>query len=81
MFSLTFADGTWGIAGDEIDYHAVMQLEGPMKGKGFTRYTIERDVEKLYKLECNEIINIERQELHLSNGKAIKEWIIELRKN
>jgi hypothetical protein len=53
MFSLTFADGTWGIAGDEIDYHAVMQLEGPMKGKGFTRYTIERDVEKLYKLESN----------------------------
>jgi hypothetical protein len=38
------------------------------------------DIEKLYKLDNNKITNIERQDLHLSNGETIKEWIIELKK-
>jgi len=80
MFSLTFADGTYGISGDEVDYHAVIPKEGPMSGKGFTRYVLRSDIERLYKLDNNMITNIERQELHLNNGEAIKEWIIELRK-
>jgi len=80
MFSLTFADGTYGLDGENIDYHALLPSSGPMSGKGYTRYTTEEDIEKLYKLNNNEVINIERQELHLNNGKAIKEWIIELKK-
>lgn len=80
MCSITFDQGTYGIFGEEIDYHAVIPTTGPMGGKGFTRYTTKEDIEKLYKLPNNEITNIERQELHLANGEAIKEWIIELKK-
>ncbi|NRA88351.1 MAG: class I SAM-dependent methyltransferase [Rhizobiales bacterium] len=80
MFSQTFAEGTYGLDGENVDYHAVIPAEGPMSGKGFSRYTSESDIEKLYKLDCNIITNIERQELHFQNGHAIKEWLIELKK-
>jgi len=80
MFSLTFANGTYGLDGKTIEYHAVLPTKGPMANKGFTRYTTKEDIVKLYKLYNNEITNIERQELHFSNGEALKEWIIELRK-
>lgn len=80
MLSQTFADGTYGIKGEEIDYHAVIPIEGPMAGKGFTRYTTKDDIKKLYKIDNNEITNIERLEQHLNNGQIIKEWIIELKK-
>jgi len=80
MFSLTFADGTYGLDGENIDYHAVLPIDGPMADKGFTRYTTKDDIVKLYKLYNNEISNIERQELHLNNGEVLKEWIIELQK-
>ena len=80
MFSLTFADGTYGLDSENIDYHALLPSFGPMSGKGYTRYTTKKDIEKLYKLDNNEVRNIERQELHLNNGEVIKEWIIELKK-
>lgn len=80
MFSQTFAQGTYGLDGDEVDYHAVIPTDGPMSGKGFSRYTSKDDIEKLYKLDCNIISNVERQELHFSDGHAIKEWLIELKK-
>ncbi|MDD5456776.1 MAG: class I SAM-dependent methyltransferase [Candidatus Margulisbacteria bacterium] len=80
FFSQTFADGTWGIEGQEIDYHAFVPIEGPMAQMGFTRYTTYDDIEKLYKLPQNKIVNIERYDRNLMNGKAIKEWAIELHK-
>ena len=80
MFSLTFSDGTYGLDGESIDYHAVSPKDGPMKNMGFTRYTTKEDIEKLYKLNNNKITNIERQELHLDEERVIKEWIIELQK-
>lgn len=80
MFSLTFADNTWGVEGEEVDYHAVIPESGPMSGKGFTRYTTKEDIKRLYLLENNEITNIERHEQHLQNGESIKEWVIELKK-
>lgn len=80
MMSLTFAEGTWGMNGEECDYHAVMPIDGPMAGKGFSRYTSKNDIEKLYKLENNQIEKIERQEYYHSEENVIKEWIIELRK-
>jgi SAM-dependent methyltransferase len=79
MFSLTFADGTWGFDGAEIQgYHMVKPIEGPLKNTGTGRFVTREDIEKLYKLNNNEITNIERQELHLNNNEVIKEWIIEL---
>lgn len=80
MLSVTFGEGTFGIDGEEIDHHAVIPTNGPMAGKGFTRYTTQEDIKKLYKLSNNSISNIERQEQHFSNGEVIKEWIIELQK-
>lgn len=81
MFSQTFSDKTWGLEGKTIEYHALFPIDGPMAQKGYTRYTTKEDINKLYKLENNHIKNIELQELHLSNGKSISEWIIEVEKN
>lgn len=79
MFSLTFADGTWGLDGENIGYHAVNPVDGPMANMGYGRYVTREDIDKLYGVD-NIITNIERQELHLSDNKVIKEWIIETKK-
>lgn len=81
MFSQTFSDKTWGLEGETIEYHALLPINGPMAHKGYTRYTTQEDIEKLYKLDNNRVKNIELQELHLSNGKSISEWLIEVEKN
>lgn len=80
MFSMTFADGTYGLTGEEIDYHALMPTTGPMANMGFGRYVTREDIDKLYKLDSNEIVNVERLDLNLQNGEVIKEWIIEIKK-
>lgn len=81
MFSQTFSDKTWGLQGDTIGYHALLPTEGPMAHKGYTRYTTREDIDKLYKFDNSYVRNVELQELHLSNGKSISEWIIEVEKN
>jgi len=80
MMSLTFADETWGLSGKACDYHAVMPSNGPMSGKGFSRYTTRDDIEKLYKLDNNIMNRVERQEYFYGEQKVVKEWIIELEK-
>jgi cyclopropane fatty-acyl-phospholipid synthase-like methyltransferase len=81
MLSQTFSDKTWGLQGETIEYHALLPIDGPMAHKGYTRFTTKEDIEKIYKLENNQIKNVEQQELHLNNGKSISEWIIEVEKN
>lgn len=81
MISLTFADGTWGLDGEECDYHAVFPIDGPMGGKGFSRYTTKEDIDKLYKIDCNKIEKVEKQEYYHGENEIVKEWVIELRKN
>lgn len=81
MFSQTFSDETWGLQGKEVEYHALFPTEGPCAQTGYGRYTTREDIDKLYKLENNHIRNIELLQLHLSNGKSISEWIIEVEKN
>ncbi len=80
MLSLTFADKSWGFTGGECDYHAVFPEDGPMSGKGFSRYTTKDDIEKLYKLNDNKIERIEKQEYYYNQNNVIKEWIIEIKK-
>ena len=80
MLSLTFADKSWGFTGGECDYHAVFPEDGPMSGKGFSRYTTKNDIEKLYKLNDNKIERIEKQEYYYNQNNVIKEWIIEIKK-
>ncbi len=78
MISITFADGTWGMTGNEVEYHALNPIEGPLGGKGFSRYVTREDIDALYKLDCNRVISIERQEYFFSETKVIKEWIVEM---
>jgi len=80
FFSMTFAEGSWGMQGKQVGYNAFLSKEGPMANKGLSRYTSKVDIDKLYKLDCNNIVNIERQELHLANDEAIIEWLIEVEK-
>lgn len=81
VFSQTFSDKTWGMQGESIGYHAVLPIDGPMAHKGYTRYTTKDDINKLYEFENAQVRNVELQELHLSNGRLISEWIIEVEKN
>ena len=85
MLSITFADGTYGLDGNEADYHALLPKIGPMANQGLTRYTTRDDIDKLYKTANNKIISVQRQDLLLNpdsnNGEKVKEWIIEIEKN
>jgi SAM-dependent methyltransferase len=78
MFSMTFAEGTWGMDGPEVDYHATLPQEGPLAGDGFSRYVSEADIGKLYLTENTQITNIERHDRHLANQKTVREWVIEI---
>jgi len=80
LFSMTFADGTWGFEGEEVDYHGVNGVDGIMKDLGYGRFTTKEDIEKLYLFPNTKLTNLERQDRSLMNGKSIKEWIIEIEK-
>ena len=80
MFSQTFSDKTWGLEGNEVGYHAVLPVDGPMANMGYSRYTTKEDIDKLYNLVSNRIKNVELQELQLNNEKLISEWIVEVEK-
>jgi SAM-dependent methyltransferase len=81
FFSMTFAENSYGFEkGNEIDYHAILPTDGPMAGKGFSRFTTKSDIYDLYEHENSKIINIQRQDLILDETRSIKEWIIEAEK-
>lgn len=79
MFSITFADGTWGLEGEQVDYHAVYPIDGPLAGEGFNRFTTKEDIQNLYSEAV--LVSLERQELHFENGKKVSEWLIETLKS
>ncbi|MCB9426835.1 MAG: class I SAM-dependent methyltransferase [Flavobacteriales bacterium] len=78
LYSQTFAEGTWGLEGEEVGYHAVLPKSGPMKGLGYSRYSTHEDIEDLYTRANSKITSIERNELHTNGGNCIKEWIVEV---
>ena len=57
-----------------------MPTEGPIANEGTVRYTTKEDIPNLYKLYNNKIEKIERQDYYFENGKALKEWVIEIAK-
>ncbi|MEZ5024861.1 MAG: class I SAM-dependent methyltransferase [Chitinophagales bacterium] len=77
FLSVTFAENCWGFEGDEVEYHAVVAEDGPLKGKGYSRYSTRQDIEALYGTQNLKIVNLERIEKHLNNGKVISEWVVE----
>lgn len=76
MFSMTFANKEWLNESDDVEYHAINNPEV----RGYFRYTTREDIDILYKNEQNKIEKIEMLELHGSDGKSRKEWLIELTK-
>ena len=48
--------------------------------KVFFRYTTKEDIEKLYKLDNNEINSIHRLDYVYNEDEKLKEWIIEIEK-
>jgi len=80
LLSVTFADQTTGLVGEEVDYHALLPSSGPCANKGFSRYTTYDDIEKLYGFSDTQIENIELLERHLNSRERIREYVIQLRK-
>lgn len=76
MFSMTFANKEWLSDNEDIAYHAINSPEI----RGYFRYTTREDIDTIYKNSLNKIETIEMLELHGSNGKSRKEWLIELTK-
>ena len=81
MFSQTFSEKTTGMNEEELMYHSVRPVRGPLKNTGVARFTTKSDIQNLYKLEGNLIRGIGLQELHMANGDLISEWLIEVEKN
>lgn len=76
MFSMTFANKEWLNESEDVEYHAINNPEV----RGYFRYTTREDIDILYKNEQNKIEKIEMLELHGSDGKSRREWLIELTK-
>lgn len=82
FFSQTFNKKTWGFDEmRELSHHGGFPTEGPMSGKGFSRYTTKDDIFEIFDGELSRVKEVELQELHLNNGKVISEWLIEVVKN
>jgi len=81
FFSLTFAKGCWGDeTGKKIGYNAYYVSEGPMKGKGYTRFTSREDIIKFYE-RIFEIVSLYQTIRYFPDiDKEIKEWVIECQK-
>lgn len=80
FFSITFDRGTWGLEGEEVDYHMVVPKDGPLAGLGPQRFTTKEDIYKLYKRDNTEIEFIHREDYYYSDKHVIKQWIICVRK-
>ena len=80
IFSMHFADGTWGMSGEEEDYHMLCPTEGPLQGFGLQRYTTKDDIFKLFETGNTEIEFIHREDYYYSDKYAIKQWIISVKK-
>ena len=81
LFSRTFAIGCWGDkTGEMVGHNAWIVAEGPMEGKGYTRFTDIREVNELihpFTLEAIEVLS-----RTVANGAhRIKELLIFGKKN
>jgi SAM-dependent methyltransferase len=79
LYIKTFSTGTWGDqSGEELGKNTYIPDEGPMSGKGLTRFTAEGDIELL--MPSNLVVQ-SIDLLQWGRGKeTIKEWMIIARK-
>lgn len=71
LFSMVFAVGSWGYGlGDELETNTFTNIrEGPLQGKGTTRFFEEKEVKELLTQSGFEPITIERNERTMHNQK------------
>lgn len=76
LFSRTFATGCWGDGtGVQVDQQAWIVAEGPLTGKGYTRFTSLEEIPIL--LEGSKIVETELLTRSVANRqKEVKEWLI-----
>lgn len=76
LFSRIFADGTWGEGtGQPAGRHAWHCDEGPMAGKGFTRFTTLEEIPDL--ISGFDVRSIELLTWTLeARDKTIREWVV-----
>jgi len=81
FFSLTLATGCWGDeTGEKVGYNAYYTTEGPMKEKGFARFTSRKDIKEFYGKNF-EIVSLYQTIKYFSDiDKKMKEWVIECQK-
>lgn len=80
LFVRTFAQGSWGDGtGEAAGYHAWRPAEGPMGGKGFSRFSTRDDLERLlsgFRLDSVERISRTAE----AGSQQVTEWIVEATK-
>lgn len=76
LFSRTFATGSWGDqTGEKVGHNAYVVNEGPLAGKGFSRFTDYKEIpELIQRFEISEIQLITRK--YISIDREVKEWVI-----
>ncbi len=76
LFTKHFANGCWGDkTGESVGYNSWIVEEGPMKGKGFTRFATEEDMKVMlekFLIQEFEIISRSLEE----RKRFIKEWVV-----
>lgn len=77
LFSRTFTTETWGYrSGVKIDEQTFLCDQGPMAGKGASRFTSEDELQSLFQGYSQ--LQAEKQTYTLLSGKKlVAEWIIE----
>lgn len=76
LYSRTFAIDSWGYGtGEKIGYNMWLVNEGPLKGKGTSRFTSEEDINELYgEFRLSEIeLN---QYSYNNRSNTVREWTI-----
>ncbi|MBP0726731.1 class I SAM-dependent methyltransferase [Bacillus sp. RG28] len=76
LYTKTFAEGSWGFnTGELVGYNAWIVDEGPLKGKGYSRFTKKEDIPKLLKgFSIKELEMVSRTADNLQ--QEVKEWVV-----
>lgn len=76
LFSRTFATGSWGDeTGEKVGHNSFIVSEGPLEGKGFSRFTDYAEIPDLIQqFVISDIQLITRK--YMDINREVKEWVI-----
>jgi SAM-dependent methyltransferase len=76
LFSRTFASGSWGDGtGENVGRDAWVVAEGPLLGKGFSRFTRENDIRALFGGFAVEDVELLTRTMD-NRAHRVSEWVI-----